>query len=467
MDTVMWPETLRSAGPYATVMGALRGCARFVLGDSGTGAVPQRVSRAIRAQDARSEVLICLVQIAAIVTFASLYALTPKAFPPGVPFEPVPWTLAAYALFTGLRLWLAIRGRLTPWFLRVSVVVDIAVLMLTIWSFHLQYQVAPAIYLKAPTLMYVFILIALRALRLEAELVLLTGAAAALGWGLLLVYAVRSGGADVTRSFVAYATSPAILLGAEFDKMISILMVTVVLAVALHRARCLLVAAVEEEQAASELSRYFAPEIASRIRATDRAEAPDEGVERQAAIVFTDLRGFTAASSALSPAATIALIADYHGLVVPIIQRHGGSIDKYLGDGILASFGAVSPSPTFAADALRAAEAIGREAEGWTRARAAAGAPAPAIVVAVATGAVLFGPIGHWSRLEYTVIGEPVNLAAKLEKHARHEDALALATADALTVAIAQGFVPARPLSRRARRPVAGLAAPLDLVVLA
>ena len=73
----------------------------------------------------------------------------------------MPVTLAVYCVFTCGRLWLAMRRRLRPWFLALSVVVDIAMLMLTIWSFHLQYQAPPALSLKAPTLMYAFILIAL------------------------------------------------------------------------------------------------------------------------------------------------------------------------------------------------------------------------------------------------------------------------------------------------------------------
>ena len=98
---------------------------------------------------------------------AVVYAISAKAFPAGTPFEPVPWTLGIYGLLTAGRLVLACRGRLNRALVATSVVVDILVLMLTIWSFHLQYEAPPALYLKAPTLMYVFILIALRTLRFE------------------------------------------------------------------------------------------------------------------------------------------------------------------------------------------------------------------------------------------------------------------------------------------------------------
>ena len=150
------------------------------------------------AEQEASEILVTLLQMLAIVTFAILYALTPKAFPPGVPFEPVPVALAVYAVFTLIRLWLAWRRRLTGWFLALSVVVDIAMLMVTIWSFHLQYQAPAALYLKAPTLMYAFILIALRTLRFEPGLRDLAGVTAALGW--LVLVGLRAGAIRRPRS---------------------------------------------------------------------------------------------------------------------------------------------------------------------------------------------------------------------------------------------------------------------------
>ena len=178
--------------------------ATLLLGPAPPHTLPPRAARAVAAAEAEAEVLVCLVQIAAIVMFATLYFSTERAFPPGVPFEPVPVTLAAYAVLTAIRLALALAHRLTPPLLAASVVLDVAVLMVTIWSFHLQYGEDPAFVLKAPTLLYVFILIALRALRFEPRYVLLTGAAAALGWLAILVHAMAAGGMEiVTRDYVA------------------------------------------------------------------------------------------------------------------------------------------------------------------------------------------------------------------------------------------------------------------------
>jgi adenylate cyclase len=161
----------------------------FLFGVQRSGAIPARVQRVISSQQAASEIIVGLMQCGAIVFFATVYAVTPKAFPPSVAFEPIPWTLGIYALFTALRLVLAWREQLTRGLVALSVVVDITVLMITIWSFHLQYQAPPALYLKAPTMMYVFVLIALRTLRFEPAYVVLAGASAALGWLILFLYA--------------------------------------------------------------------------------------------------------------------------------------------------------------------------------------------------------------------------------------------------------------------------------------
>jgi adenylate cyclase len=215
-----------------------------------------------------------------------------------------------------------------------------------------------------------------------------------------------------------------------------------VLTVALIRARNLLVSAVSETVAARDLSRFFAPEVASQIRQAEMSLMAGQGARRDAAILSIDLRGFTKLSAGLPADELIALLGEYHACLVPIIQRHNGSIDKYLDDGILASFGAVSPSATYAADLCRAVEAMTEGGRQWREAREAAGKPAPRIGIAGVVGEVVFGTIGHESRLEYTVIGDVVNLAAKLEKHTKCEAVQALTTEETYRLAVAQGYCP-------------------------
>jgi adenylate cyclase len=192
---------------------------------------------------------------------------------------------------------------------------------------------------------------------------------------------------------------------------------------------------------------------------------PGQAEARDAAILMVDLRSFTPLAHQLDPHAVMALLSDYQSRMVAEIDRHGGSVDKFMGDGILASFGATRPSATYAADGVRAVESLMQAAADWAAERRAAGLPAPAIGVALATGPVMFGAIGDQSRLEYTVIGDPVNLTAKLEKHTKQERVAALCTAEAYRLALRQGYVPgAAAVDQRPSRAIAGVDRPIDLV---
>ena len=428
---------------------------------------PDRVVRAIRRQEENSEILVGWMQIAAIIFFAILYSLAPKAFASDVRFAPVPVTLGAYALFTALRLLLAYRGALRTWFLTISVVIDIVVLMVTIWSFHLQYDQPPTFYLKAPTLLYVFIIISLRALRFDPRWVILTGTSAALGWLVLVVYALHgeSMSAVLTHSYVEYATSLKLLVGAEVDKIVSIVMVTAVLAVVVVRARRLFVRSVADEAAAIELSRFFAPDVAETIIDADEAIRPGVGLLRTAAAMFIDLRGFTTLST-MEPTSLVGMLGEYQALVVPIIRSHRGSVITYLGDGIMVTFGATRESNTCAADALAATEELVEALRLWAEGRRVKNLPSPEAGIGVAWGTVIYGAIGTEDRLEYAVIGDPVNRAAKLQALTKTLGARALVAGVAWAMAIEQGFQSLRPHQRHQACALAGLAEPIEVIAI-
>ena len=324
--------------------------------------------------------------------------------------------LLLYGAICIVRLVLAYMRLLPAWTLYLSVVVDMALLMALIFSFHLKYAQTAAFYLKVPTLLYVFLFIALRALRFEARLVMFSGICAALGWAGLTYYVAtgRGGPPNQTHNFIDYMTSNALLVGAEVDKIIAILLTTAVLALAISRARRLLVRSVAEGAAARDLSRFFDPGVAARIRTAAMSIKAGEGELRDVAILSVDLRGFTRLSTELAPGEVMKVLQDYQGRVCPLIANHGGSIDKFLGDGILASFGAVSASPTAAADALRAADAVIEAADRWIAERQADGLPPLAIGLAVSSGRVVFGAVGDGERLEFTVIGDEYKEGGKI-----------------------------------------------------
>ncbi len=439
------------------------------LFSSGAEQLPPRLREVLQAQENSTERIISWIQLAVVLTFGALYLVSPKPYLQELEFTPVPWVLAVYLVLTLIRVVWSHMRRLPDWSLALSVFFDMALLMGLIWSFHIQYMQPASFYLKSPTLLYVFIFIALRALRFDPRFVLLAGVVASLMWGLMVLYVIYADPSDsmITRDYVAYMTSNSVLIGAEFDKIISILVVSLIIAIALLRGRRLLVRAVAEQAAAQELSRFFAPEVAARIKVADQTITAGSGELRPAAVMNLDLRGFTPISQRIAPDEVMALLSDYQRRLVPVIRAHGGSVDKFLGDGIMATFGAVRPSGSYAADALRALDAVMDEAARWRRARRDKGEVAPEVNGAVASGPVVFGAVGDQDRLEYTVIGDAVNLAAKLEKHNKAAGVRALCDRTTYDLAVRQGYRPPSARHPLSGSRIAGVAGTLELVVLA
>ncbi len=403
-----------------------------------------RVRGAVTKHEMAGEVLVKLIQIFVAAIWAVLYTVSRKT-DAGLSFSPVPYALAAYFLLSVGGLYFALRRPLPAWSIYSSCALDVCFLMLLMWSFHIQYGQPAAFYLKAPTLLYVFIFIALRALRFEPRFVLATGGFAALGWLALVLFAIFEGrdGDQVTRDYVHYMTSNSILIGAEFDKIISILLVSGIIALALKRANGFLLRATTEGVTVQDLSRFFDQSVAERIKDAENPLVAGESARRQAAILFVDIRSFTPMSAKLDAEAVVTMLTAYQARIVPIIQNHGGVIDKFLGDGIMATFGAVNISSTPAADALRALDAIIAETDTWGQHDGCLAELLPGSVNgAAAAGQVVFGVVGNDKRLEYTVIGDPVNLAAKLDKLNRTLRSRAVASAATLRAGMAQGYMP-------------------------
>jgi len=426
---------------------------------------PARIRAAVDAYEAQSERIVGWIQLAGVAIFSSLYAATYFTFDVHHAIEPVPVALVLYGAFTLWRLRAAYRGRLTKLQQYASAAVDILVLFALIASFPYQYGEPAALYLKAPTLLYVFILIGLRALRFDPGQVIFTGALAALGWGVLTLSAALQG-APFTGDYREYMTSLSLLPGAELEKIAAILATASVLALGVDRARGLLFRTEIETAASADLSKFVGRDAADRIRASREGVKAGDGEVRRAAIMFIDLRGFTTAAKDLSPREVIGLLKDYQSRLLPVIQQGGGSVDKFLGDGILVSFGAAGATDKECAEAASTALAAIAEIDRWMETRRAEGLAPLDAGIALAVGDVVYGAIGHGDRLEYTVIGDAVNLAAKLEKHAKREAARIIATEDLYRSAVAQGFA-ARAVRSVPAAAVEGAATPVDLAVLA
>ena len=376
--------------------------------------LPERVRNSIQDQQERSEVLISIIQLAVVAIFALLYAIAPKTFSQDADFAPVPWVLAAYFAFSLIRFGLAINRKLPDWMLYLSAVVDIALLLGLIWSFHLQYEQPPSFYLKAPTLLYLFIFIGIRALHFDPRFVIATGVSAAVGWALMVLYVMFSDPADsmITRDYVEYMTSNSVLIGAEFDKIVTILMVTGVLALALHRARALLIDSVIEGSAARDLSRFVPQEVAHQVIHSEEGAITGKGEVNECTILFTDIEGFTSISQSVEPAQLIEALNRYFTLIAEPINRFGGVISQFQGDAVLATFNVPKPDPDHAANAVRAAIEVQRVLDGV---EFGDGIPFNTRI-GVNTGTVVGGLVGSGDRVGYTVHGDNVNLTARLEQ---------------------------------------------------
>jgi adenylate cyclase len=163
----------------------------------------------------------------------------------------------------------------------------------------------------------------------------------------------------------------------------------------------------------SNFERYFAPNVAADI--AQRGEAIRQGGERRpTTVLFSDIRGFTAIAEAMGPDAIARFLSEYFSEMVEVIFEHGGTLDKFIGDAVMALWGAPIAHVDDPDRAVRAAigmqRAIGRLNERWV----AQGRPEIGVGIGINHGEVFAGNIGSHRRLEYTVIGDAVNVAARL-----------------------------------------------------
>jgi adenylate cyclase len=199
----------------------------------------------------------------------------------------------------------------------------------------------------------------------------------------------------------------------------------------------------ERDQVRDLLDKNVSPAVASQLM---RDGAALGGEEREVTILFADLRGFTPLSEKLSPREMVELLNRYLDHMSTEIEHHGGVIDKFIGDAIMAVFGAPISQPDDADRALQAALAMEKALTSLNRELVAEGSPPLAIGIGINTARVIAGNIGSHRRLNYSVIGDGVNVAARLETLTRNPEYHTTILASAATINSARQDYGARPL---------------------
>jgi len=198
--------------------------------------------------------------------------------------------------------------------------------------------------------------------------------------------------------------------------------------------------AVAERQRA-QLARHFSPNMVEELmRSGGRI-----GLARTQpmAVLFSDLYDYTEMSATMSGEQVIALLREFHAIVEDAVFNHGGTLDKYIGDGLMATFGTPSPGPMDATHAIAATRQMLRELARWNQRREAAGERRIRIGVGLHFGMATLGDVGTDQRFELTVVGDTVNVASRIEQLSRLVRTAVVASDDLIQRAIAESGIEA------------------------
>ena len=329
--------------------------------------------------------------------------------------------VVGYGLATAIALGLAVLRRGPAWLAEVLTAVD-ALAVVALFHEHLfRGSDILSHALTTTNLAIAFVLLNHVALRLRPLLVSLYAALVVVGWlSLLFVKTAVTSWEDVQSVAVLEADSA---LAAAFA------LAAFVAFLLIRDHDSLLRTALRSERRRLSLSRFFSPDVVSEL---ERGRIVLDLQRRVAAVMFVDLRSFTRFAESATPKDLSDLLVDYRTQVTQAIFEWGGIVDKFIGDGVMAVFGHPSSKPDDAERALRCALQIARALADWKARRMQAGLAALDAGIGLHLGPVIGGVLESGQHHEFTVLGDAVNVAQRLENLAKTLDAALVVSADTL-----------------------------------
>jgi len=249
-----------------------------------------------------------------------------------------------------------------------------------------------------------------------------------------------------SEALIAASANPDfILLGYWGVEVIATLCVATGLAVIVARSKRLVESRSLAERGRASLARYFSPNVVDRLSGVQTILGTVR--EQNVAVLFADIVAFTKLCEKKSPDAVIALLREYHDRLGRAVFDNDGTLDKYLGDGLMATFGTPEAGPRDTVNALRCARDMIAALEAWNAERAAVRQGPVRVGIGIHYGPVIAGDIGNARRLEYSVVGDTVNIASRLEELTRSLDTN-LVVSDSLVQTIDRDTADGRALLR-------------------
>jgi adenylate cyclase len=339
-------------------------------------------------------------------------------------------TLTLFGLVGAISYWLASR-RLATGLLPVVTATADAILILGNLAYNLIASgIAGGFFASFPVIWVVPIAIAASAIHYRPRL---QAYVAALYVGGISVIALSAGGVEIGQRRAALAE-----LSLQFGpppnviRLLMLLAMAGILILVARQGRTLLERAVRETTLRTNLTRYLPRELAP-ILSEEALAGLRSGQRLKSTLLFVDIRGSSGLAEAMDPGRLAVFISSFRRRVMRAAERHGGVVDKFIGDGALLLFGVPAETRRDAANALACGRTLFRLVERWNEKRGFD--PPVQIGVGVHHGEVFCGVVGTDERLEFTVLGEPVNIAARIEQATKHVGADFLASREAVEAA--------------------------------